>query len=267
MKNILITGATDGIGLETSKLLAQQGHNLVIHGRSEDKLESTILILQSINPKITIKGCLADLSDFSQVRQLISEIKANNKKIDVIVNNAGVLKTNTPLTESGLDVRFVVNTISPYLITQQLLPILADDGRIVNLSSAAQAPVDINALLGKHIIEDDFQAYSQSKLAITIWSQQLANRLNSNQLVVAVNPGSLLASKMVKKGFGVAGNDLSIGADILVRASLSDEFSTSSGQYFDNDSKKFANPHSEAADKEKCDRLMTAIEQVISLYS
>ncbi len=83
---------------------------------------------------------------------------------------------------------------------------------------------------------DDMGAYAQSKLAITMWSRIMAEKLKDGPMIVAVNPGSLLASKMVKEGFGVAGNDLSIGADILTRATLSDEFANASGKYFDNDS-------------------------------
>jgi len=74
----------------------------------------------------------------------------------------------------------------------------------------------------------------------------------------------LLASKMVKEGFGVAGKDIRIGADILVRASLDDEFSTRSGQYFDNDAGEFAPPHSDAMNAQKCAALVEAIEAVLT---
>ena len=108
-------------------------------------------------------------------------------------------------------------------------------------------------------------AYSQSKLAITMWTISMADALKNNgPMLVAVNPGSLLASKMVKEGFGVAGHDINIGADILVRASLSDEFASVSGQYFDNDSGQFANPHPDGMDSQKCEALIEAIESLIS---
>jgi hypothetical protein len=81
---------------------------------------------------------------------------------------------------------------------------------------------------------------------------------------IAVNPGSLLASKMVKEGFGVAGNDLSIGADILGRAALSDEFADASGRYFDNDSGRFAQPHPAAGDKGQVAAIMEAIRELVA---
>ena len=122
-----------------------------------------------------------------------------------------------------------------------LLPILPKDGRVVNLSSAAQAPVDVNAMAGQGSLSD-MDAYSQSTLAITIWSQEMARELPDGPLVVAVNPGSLLASKMVKEGFGIAGNDMQIGVDILCRAALSDEFVFVIGIEFLQQERKFQCP-------------------------
>jgi hypothetical protein len=81
---------------------------------------------------------------------------------------------------------------------------------------------------------------------------------------IAVNPGSLLATKMVKEGFGMAGKDIHIGRDILVRAALSDEFSTASGTYFDNDSGQFSSPHADALDSGKSTQVMRAIEAVLA---
>lgn len=263
MKKILITGATDGIGLETAKSLVSKGHQVLIHGRNDKKLAATVESLKQLDAGAEVSAYQADLSSLTQTQKLIDEIIADHNIIDVIINNAGVLKTASPITQSGLDVRFVVNTLSPYLIAKSLQGILADDGRIVNLSSAAQAPVDTSALAGKRQIGDDFQAYAQSKLALTIWSQEMAKQMGPKQVSVAVNPGSLLASKMVKEGFGLAGNDLSIGSDILVAAAISSEFTDANGLYYDNDSHAFAVPHSFAAVQSNCNGVMVAIESLI----
>lgn len=266
MKTILITGATDGIGLETAKKLAGEGHHLLMHGRSKEKLDSAIATVQAIAPKVKIDPYLADLSNFDQVRALTSSILESQQKLDVIINNAGIFKTPKPITPDQLDIRFVVNTYAPYIISKNLLPLLSDTGRIINLSSAAQAPIDIEAMTGKVHLQDDFQAYAQSKLAITIWSAQMASSLKEKQVIVAVNPGSLLASKMVKEGFGMAGNDLGIGVNILARAALSEEFSGASGQYFDNDAKQFAKPHHFGQNKNHCDQVMATIDALVSQY-
>ena len=267
MKKILVTGATDGIGFETAKLLAREGQHLLIHGRSKEKIQSTVTKIKSAFPNALVESYLADLSKFDDIYSLANAILKQHKSLDVIINNAGVLKMPSPITEDGLDARFVVNTIAPAIISELLLPILAKDGRIINLSSAAQAPVGSNALLGITKLNDDMQAYAQSKLALTMWVHEKAKELISSQVVVAVNPGSLLASKMVKEGFGISGNDLTIGAQVLVDAALSDKFQGASGKYFDNDKGDFSNSHAFAQSQANRTELMSTINQIIRKFS
>lgn len=257
-KTILITGATDGIGLLTAKTLAAEGHKILLHGRSVAKLEAAAKVVGHNSETYT-----ADLSRMADVHALAAQVRNNHTRLDVVINNAGVFKIGDPTTTDGYDVRFMVNTFAPYVLTQDLLPIIANDGRIVNLSSAAQAPVDLDALLGRKQL-DDMGAYAQSKLAITIWSHELAIELSNGPLVVAVNPGSLLASKMVKEGFGVTGNDLQIGANILKEAALGTSFAKASGQYYDNDSQSFAPPHSAALNAKHRADVMQGIKDAIS---
>lgn len=260
-KTILLTGATDGIGLETAKMLAADGHHLLVHGRSAAKLNA---LVDALPDGAKVEPYLADLSNLDEVEKLAATVLDNHETLDVLINNAGVYKTPSPLLPDGSDVRFVVNTIAPYLLTRRLLPLMGSTGRVVNLSSAAQAPVNIDALLGKAKV-GDMEAYSQSKLAITGWSRAMAQELGGDgPMVVAVNPGSLLASKMVKEGFGVEGSDIRIGADILVRAALSDEFADASGKYFDNDSRQFAPPHPDGLDDTKNQAIVAAIEEVLA---
>ena len=85
--------------------------------------------------------------------------------------------------------------------------------------------------------------------------------------IIAVNPGPMLGSKMVKEAFGVSGADLGIGADILCRAALTDEFAAASGRYFDNDSGRFASPHPDALDPRKCEEVLRVIKAVLSRES
>ncbi|MEM1401676.1 MAG: SDR family NAD(P)-dependent oxidoreductase, partial [Pseudomonadota bacterium] len=206
------------------------------------------------------KSYRADLSNRDDVEQMASALLADHDRLDIVVNNAGVLKSSNPILEGGLDIRFVVNTFAPYLLTKRLLPIIPKDGRVVNLSSAAQAPINPNVIQGTLRV-DDMGAYAQSKLAITIWTRELAKELAAGPVMVAVNPGSLLASKMVKEGFGVAGNDLNIGADILCDAALGDRFADASGKYFDNDRGQFAEPHPAAFDEKQATMVMKFSDQ------
>ncbi|MGI9612700.1 MAG: SDR family NAD(P)-dependent oxidoreductase [Acidimicrobiales bacterium] len=262
MSTILITGSTDGIGLETAHHLAGLGHRLVLHGRDPAKLEHTRLAIEAEQSDAVAAEALADLSNLTDVDRLATA--TTELGIDVVVNNAGVFRTSRPITDDGLDVRFVVNTIAPYLLTRRLLATLPADGRVINLSSAAQAPVDLDALAGLVSLDGD-NAYAQSKLALTMWSRHLADQIGQDgPAIIAVNPGSLLATKMVKEGYGIAGNDIRIGADILTRASLSDEFADATGRYFDNDAGRFGQPHPDALDPNKNAAIVAAIDDVLS---
>jgi len=263
-KTILITGATDGIGFETAKLLVSKGHNIIIHGRNENKLQEVVIELTLLSNDSTIKSYLADLSSIKEVKNLASNILADNKKLDVIINNAGVFKTANTRTIDNLDVRFAVNTIAPYLLTKKLESTLDKNSRIVNLSSAAQAPVDLQALNGEIKNLSDSDAYAQSKLALTMYSRlQGLEQQNKGPMIVAVNPKSFLGSKMVKEAYGMQGSSLSIGANILYRAALSDEFENAHGKYYDNDREDFALPHPQALDDGQCQAVINEIESII----
>ena len=264
-KTILITGATDGIGLATASMLASRGHRILLHGRNAAKLETAVKTVSTQSGSNQVETCIADLSRLAEVEELAQSVASQYEHLDILMNNAGIFRTPKTISPDGLDVRFAVNTIAPYLLTRRLLPRMPASGRIVNLSSAAQSPVDLDALCGRREIADDFAAYAQSKLAITMWSRELALKLgNDGPAVIAVNPGSMLGSKMVQEGFGVAGGDIGIGAEILTRAALADEFATASGQYFDNDSRQFASPHADALDSRKSAEVVQAIESVLA---
>lgn len=263
-KIILLTGSTDGIGLETAKMLVSQGHTVLVHGRNPEKLENAVKILSALPGDGHIESYMADLSYMANVEELAVAVSKQHSKLDVLINNAGIFKTAHTITQDGFDVRFAVNTLAPYLLTKRLLPLFSTSGRIINLSSAAQAPVNPEALAGQ-IELADMDAYAQSKLAITMWSHHMAQSLKeSGPSIISVNPGSMLGSKMVQDGFGVAGNDISIGVDILVRASLADEFAMVSGQYFDNDSGQFTSPHPGAFDPSKTQEIVEIIENCLS---
>lgn len=263
-KTILITGSTDGIGLATAQMLASEGHRILLHGRNSTKLEEAEKVLAALPAAEAVETYVADLSDLKQADALAKAVGANHESLDVLINNAGVYNTPNAITADGFDVRFVVNTIAPFLLTQELLPLMDASGRVVNLSSAAQSSVNLDALAGKQRLSDG-EAYAQSKLALTMWSRVLGLQLGGDgPVIVAVNPGSLLGSKMVKDAFGVAGGDIRIGADILSRAALSDEFAKASGQYFDNDSGQFASPYPEALDDNKSRQVVEMIEALLA---
>ena len=263
-KIILITGSTDGIGLETAKMLFSLGHHVLLHGRNPSKLGNVEKALSALPGDGRFESYTADLSVMADVEALAKAVAGHHARLDVLINNAGVYNAPDPVTRDGLDVRFAVNTIAPYLLTRRLLPLLGTSGRVVNLSSAAQSPVDPEALAGNGSLSDG-AAYAQSKLALTMWSRRLALSLEDHgAAIIAVNPGSLLGTKMVKQAFGVAGGDIRKGADVLRRAALSEHFAAASGQYFDNDLGQFASPHPDALDPRKSLKIVRVVETVLA---
>ncbi len=258
MKRILITGATDGIGLETAKSFAKQGYSLILHGRNAQKLEEIKKIFLQNNSSLEIDLYQADFSNLKAVHKMAEKLVSDGKVIDVLINNAGIytLPEEESITNDNLDIRFEVNTIAPYILTNKILPLLAKDGRVINLASAAQAPVDFNALQNKDMLMplDADMAYAQSKLALMMWTMEMAEeakKFSSERVFVSVNPKSFLGSKMVRQAYGRQGFNLKIGADILYDAALSEEFKYANGMYFDNDYASFSNPHPFAQDKAK----------------
>ena len=263
-KTILITGSTDGIGLETAKMLVSMGHEVLLHGRSPAKLDTAKTALSGLTGNGDVKSYASDLSNMAEVEALAKAVSEDHAKLDVLINNAGVYSIADPISPDGLDLRFVVNTIAPYLLTRRLLPLMNATGCVINLSSAAQAPVDLAAMMGQGRLPAD-AAYAQSKLAITMWSRELARELKDDgPIVIAVNPASMLGSKMVKDAYGVEGGDLRIGADILTRLALEDEFAQASGQYFDNDIGQFESPHPDALDAAKSAEVVRTIETMLA---
>ncbi|WP_447964860.1 SDR family NAD(P)-dependent oxidoreductase [Nitrospira sp. Ecomares 2.1] len=262
-KIILITGSTDGIGLATARLLISMGHHVLLHGRNPAKLEEVKKTLSVLPGDGRLESYVADLSRIADIEAFAKVVAEKHTRLDALINNAGVYQSPQTVTKDGLDVRFAVNTIAPYLLTQRLLPLFDSSGRVVNVSSAAQSPVDPRALAGQVRLSDD-AAYAQSKLALTMWSRTMGLSLkDEGPPIIAINPGSMLGSKMVKEAFGVDGGDIGIGSEILSRAALADEFATASGQYFDNDTGQFASPHSDALNHQKCEEIVRVIKRVV----
>ena len=262
-KIILITGSTDGIGKLTATKLARDGHTIYVHGRQPEKIAKTISQIKSNSENQNIEGYTADLSDLDAVKKMADQINQDLPKIDILINNAGIFKSPKVFNKDGLDIRFAVNYLAPYLLTERLKPLLekGTDPRIINLSSAAQSVVSLDAMTGKKQISEQ-EAYAQSKLALTMWSFHLAESL-PKIAVIAVNPGSLLDTKMVAEAYGRSWSPADKGADIIYDLSVSEAYKGVTGKYFDNDQGRFANAHPDAYNRTEIDRLIHTTQNLV----
>ncbi|MEM1337932.1 MAG: SDR family NAD(P)-dependent oxidoreductase [Bacteroidota bacterium] len=266
-KYILITGSTDGIGKLAALQLAKEGHYLYLHGRDPKKLETVIREIRKEAHTKTVYGTVADFSALSQVQKMGNYTAMELSHIDVLINNAGVFKSARSHNAAGLDLRFTVNYLAPYLLTNIILPLLkrATRPRVINLSSAAQSPVDLAVLEGRKTLVFN-ETYAQSKLALTMWSVHLAEK-HQELGVIAVNPGSLLNTKMVQDAYGQYWSSASKGSTILYDLAVSDEFEGVSGAYFDNDKGDprgyLSRAHSDAYDPNKIQDLIHTTDRIL----
>lgn len=146
-KRIVISGATGGIGIHISTILASLNANLIFLGRDSDKTEKLKIYLQSLYPNIRIDIIDADLSSFESVKKCVENLKKYNK-IDAIIHNAGIYNVPIQSTDFGFNNVFSVNFLAPYYITKQILPLLekSDMAKVVIVGSIAHnySHIDVN---------------------------------------------------------------------------------------------------------------------------
>lgn len=260
-KKILITGSTDGIGKLAAIKLAKDGHELFLHGRSSEKLSKVIDEVKTASGNEKVGGFVADFSDLDAVRQMAQQTKTEIPQLDVLINNAGVFKSPNSLNKDGLDLRLVVNYFAPYVLTNELISLL-QAARIINLSSAAQSSVSKGFLTGTTHVSTQ-EAYAQSKLALTMWSFDLAKKL-SNTRVIVVNPGSLLNTRMVQEAYGRYWSSADKGANILYDLAVSQQYEGITGKYFDNDNGGFGAAHADAYKEVLLEELMETTATVLN---
>lgn len=238
-QRILITGATDGIGRQTARELAALGHELILHGRSADKLGALAAELRDAHGEASIHTVRADFSSLEEVRAMGQELRERFASLDVLLNNAGVFMNDAHTSQDGFEQTMAVNHLAPFLLTHLALPLLeASDGRarIVNVSSIAHTRGRVEeGDLSNPPAFDPYRSYAASKLANVLFTRALALRLDADQVTVnALHPG-VVSTKLLTEGFGMSGPDsLEEGSQTSKYLALDPAVEGLTGRYFSN---------------------------------
>ncbi len=192
-KVCLITGATSGIGKATAMGLANMGASVVMVGRDRGRGEAVMAEIKDKSGNASVDLMLADVSSQEEIRRLADEFKEAYPRLDVLINNAGVFRSERITTADGIEMTFAVNHLAYFLLTNLLLDVLkaSAPSRIVNVSSGdhSNAIIDFDDLQGENGYKGA-KAYSQSKLATVLFTYELARRLEGTGVTAnCLHPG------------------------------------------------------------------------------
>ena len=204
-KTAIVTGANSGMGMATAKALLDEGATVVMLCRSEKRgKEAYEKLISDGNSRTYL--ILADLGDYDSIRQFARKFKESFDRLDILVNNAGFISLDRQETKEGLERQFGINHIGHFLLTTELLDVMGEGSRIVNVASGAHKTGkihfdDINLTKGFNVVK----AYSQSKLANVLFTRELARRVKDRGITVnCCHPGAVATNIGIDRntGFG-----------------------------------------------------------------
>jgi NAD(P)-dependent dehydrogenase (short-subunit alcohol dehydrogenase family) len=254
---VLVTGSSDGIGLETARELARRGESVIVHGRDARRIARAAKEVASVAEVPQLEPVQADFSSLADVRALVAELERRELALDVLISNAGIFARQQQRSADGFELTFAVNHLAPFLLAHLLLESRAGRKleRIVFVSSMAHASgqIDLADPDGRRRAWDGYDAYASSKLANVLTAVELARRLAPRKIDVnSLEPG-VVSTKLLRAGFGGGGPDsLEEGAATPVFLALDPSVRGTSGRYFSR--KRATTPSSLARDGELCRR-------------
>jgi NAD(P)-dependent dehydrogenase (short-subunit alcohol dehydrogenase family) len=263
---VMITGANSGIGRAASLALAKMGATLVMVARNKERGEAarSEIIRKSQNNSVDL--LLADLSSLESVRQLATDFKKKYSRLDVLINNAGLFNQRRRVTADGYENTFATNYLASFLLTNLQLDLLkaSAPSRIINVSSVGHYNGHIN--FDDLNLEEEYggwKAYGQSKLALVLFTHELAKKLQGTGVTVnAVHPGTV-ATKIWSKPFGPVGFIMALpklfmtspekGAETIIYLASSPDAKGLNGEYLEK--LKVKKSSDESYDEEIAQRL------------
>jgi len=244
-KVCLVTGATDGIGKVSARVLAEKGAKVIIVGRNPEKSATVLAELKSSSGNENIDLLMADLAVMQEVRDLAEQVISHYDRLDILLNNAGGYFAKHELTSDGLERTFALNHMSYFLLTNKLMELLKSSApaRIVNVSSDAHYGVDMDFenLNGEQEYKA-WKAYQKSKLANVLFTYELLKKVPADITVNCLHPG-FVATNFGHNNGGFIGPVLKIaqrisainpeeGAETSIFLCSAPEVKGVSGKYF-----------------------------------
>jgi NAD(P)-dependent dehydrogenase (short-subunit alcohol dehydrogenase family) len=258
-KVALVTGATDGLGRAVARMLAERGFAILVHGRDGRRGEVFRAELEAMGA--TARFYRADFSELAQVTAMADEILAREPRLDVLVNNAGIMEMERIESADGNELPFQVNYLAPYRLTRKLIPLLerSAPARIVNVASLGQAPIDFTDVNLERSWSRQ-QSYAQSKLAQIMMTLDMAPDLAPHGVTVtALHPGTFMPTKMVIGRFPPQAS-IAEGAANVVRLAADPALEGVTGRYFNGAEEAQAN--AQAYDGEAQQKLRALSDQL-----
>jgi NAD(P)-dependent dehydrogenase (short-subunit alcohol dehydrogenase family) len=278
-KTVVITGGNSGIGLETAVALAQEGAKTVITARDPSRGEAAVAAIRARSGRDDVELVVFDLGSVASTRQGALAILERCDRIDVLLNNAGVVLSDRRETVDGLEATFAVNHLGPFVLTELLLDRIKDSApaRIVNVASTAhkgaRKGLDFDDLQSTSRY-GGMQVYSKTKLANIYFTTELARRLDGTGVTVnCLHPGT------VATGYGRDGDSSGVlafglkvikpfilsaekGARTSIYLASSPDVAGVTGKYFVKC--KARNPSAAARDDEAAQRLWKVSEEIVA---
>jgi len=246
-KTVLITGSTDGVGRYVAAKLAAAGARVLIHGRDRAR---AMALADQIKQEGRGEALFyqADLSSLSGARQLAEAVRADHRRLDLFISNAGIgSRTSGPerrTSADGHELRFAVNYLSGFLLAHLLLPLLKTSApsRIVIVASLGQHPIDFDDVMLTRGYTGT-RAYGQSKLAQIMFTIDLAQELAGSGVTVnSLHPATYMNTTMVREGGLTPVSTVEQGGEAILHLAVGDDIAGKSGLFFNGMQQAQANP-------------------------
>lgn len=205
-KVCLVTGANDGIGFYTAKALAEKNFKVILWCRSDAKSQETAERILSLQPDADLITASGDLESFDLIEKGVKEVFEEIEKLDVLIHNAGIFKSERQYNDKNIEKVFAVNHLAPFYMTHLFIPLLekSPESRVIVVSSDAhhRTSIHFEDLYGEKKY-NGLKAYAQSKLANVMFTYEFQRKKpDDNISIFAVQPG------LVKTNIGIKGNSL-----------------------------------------------------------